>query len=302
MLDAQVKKLFTKHHVQGQLKFKSRTTVKEESDVKEIVEENALSSLKSMSAKKKEEESKLHRIVFESDVTHNFASLGLLGAFSVQYHIPKHGTCITERWDTSNTLSSTLVWKGIAPNLMLKFNNVFAPDSKESSSQMKVEYGNENYKVSASVCPTVNELEMAGVGFLREWYMGAQVKTNLLTEGDVNTVFCLGRRNKLYNFHFSVENANSFGGSVFVKMHQNLQLGVRIGWQNQNSNFAVATKYNVHDRLALLAKVDNESKLDISAVHKISPDVKLILSAQLQGSQNGVNSNSFGAGLTYKPQ
>lgn len=53
---------------------------------------------------------------------------------------------------------------------------------------------------------------------------------------------------------------------MFIKAHQNLQLGMRLGWQNddQASSFAIATKYDVHDNLSILAKVDNQSKLDIS--------------------------------------
>jgi len=235
-------------------------------------------------------------------VVHDLDTKELLGAFTLKYHFPQHGASITERWDTSNTLNSTVVLKELVPNLMLKLQNKFAPINKDSHSQMMAEYGNEKFKVNASVCPTDNKIQVSGVAFLNEWYLGALVKTDLMTDGEVNSAFCFGRRNKFYNFHCFVENQSNFGTSVFVKAHQNLQLGVRLGWQGQINDFAIATKYNVHDKLAVAAKVNMQSKLDVSAIHKISPDVKLILSAELQGSQNSINSSRFGAGLVYKPE
>lgn len=62
-----------------------------------------------------------------------------------------------------------------------------------------------------------------------------------------------------------------FGGSVFQKLSDQLDLGLQVSWSSENndSSLAVGTQYQLNKDVKLRAKINNKSQLCIGSGIKV---------------------------------
>lgn len=62
-----------------------------------------------------------------------------------------------------------------------------------------------------------------------------------------------------------------FGGSVFQKLSDQLDLGLQVTWSSENndSSLAVGTQYALNNDVKLRAKINNKSQLSLGSGLKI---------------------------------
>lgn len=68
-------------------------------------------------------------------------------------------------------------------------------------------------------------------------------------------------------------NDNSiFGGSVFQKLSDQLDLGLQVSWSSKNndSSLAIGTQYQLNKDVKLRAKINNKSQLCLGSGIKIN--------------------------------
>lgn len=69
-----------------------------------------------------------------------------------------------------------------------------------------------------------------------------------------------------------------FGGSVFQKLSDQLNLGLQVSWSSESndSSLAVGTQYQLNDDVKLRAKINNKSQLCLGAGIKVKDGMFLI--------------------------
>lgn len=66
-----------------------------------------------------------------------------------------------------------------------------------------------------------------------------------------------------------------FGGSVFQKLSDKLDLGLQVSWSSENndSSLAVGSQYQLNNDVKLRAKINNKSQLCIGSGIKVKDGV-----------------------------
>lgn len=74
-----------------------------------------------------------------------------------------------------------------------------------------------------------------------------------------------------YLKHFYSNDAKLFGGSVFQKLSDQLDLGLQVSWSSENndSSLAVGTQYQLNKDVKLRAKINNKSQLSLGSGIKV---------------------------------
>lgn len=79
-------------------------------------------------------------------------------------------------------------------------------------------------------------------------------------------------------FLYSADN-KIFGGSVFQKLSDQLDLGLQVSWSSENndSSLAVGTQYQLNKDVKLRAKINNKSQLCLGSGIKVKDGKFLII-------------------------
>jgi len=248
------------------------------------------------------------RTAFKTCALHNLDKNKLAGTLAIKHHFPRYGIVLTNKWNTSNQLSTTLTIKDqLAENLKVALHSAFSPRPTAGTNEasIKCELGGDHYKVNLSMFPMGSPLLVASsVVSFNSWYAGLRGNMNIVTDelfGGLEV--CMGRRTPFYNFHSFFEAGRIYGLSLYLKPHEKLELGARMSCQISDDNvlFGLVAKYHMNERMALLGKVDQVSNLILSVSHKISEDMKLTLSTQFSPYEMS-DSSRIGAMLSFSPK
>jgi len=242
-------------------------------------------------------------VEFKTAASHNIASQKLGGRLEVKYKIPTRGVTITEKWESSNTLSTAVEIKDqVTRGLTITLDSSYVPHAAKRSGIFKAEWAGDCLKVNTDLSVGGNQvLSVAGVAAHQGWLIGGQTKFDVSTNEVKNTSIAFGRDTPEYTLHSYTTDGKEFGASWYHKVHKNLELGAQLGWTNgeNSTRFGLATKYRVNPDLTIKAKVDNKSNIAVSATHDLSPAVKLTLSTQVGLLQAINETNKFGAAIEY---
>ena len=73
------------------------------------------------------------------------------GSLETKYKIKEHGLSLTEKWNTDNSLNTTVDYDKLCDGLKLTLDGSFQPNSGDKSGKFKTEYKHEKFLFNADV-------------------------------------------------------------------------------------------------------------------------------------------------------
>ena len=145
-------------------------------------------------------------------------------------------------------------------------------------------------------------LNLAGVFGHNGFLFGVTGKFDISTNELKSNSIAVGYQDGLYTVHTYTNNGNEFGGSLYHRVHKNVELGATLGWVNgeEKTSYALGAVYRVSPDVVLRAKVDQKSNVGIAATHTLGSNVKATVST-LFGLTAANGTNKLGFGVEYTP-
>merc|ERR1719427_1217527 len=69
----------------------------------------------------------------------------------VKYKVKEQGLSLTEKWNTDNSLNTTVDYEKLMPGLKLTLDGSFQPNSGDKSGKFKTEYKHEKFLFNADL-------------------------------------------------------------------------------------------------------------------------------------------------------
>jgi hypothetical protein len=177
----------------------------------------------------------------------------------------------------------------------------YVPNTGKRDALLKTEWTNENVKLNANLTlvggPIAN---LSGVYSHNGFLFGVSNKYDLSTNESKNTSVAFGYEHPFYTIHSYTNNGIEFGGSLYHRVHKNVEVGAQLGWVNgeEKTSYAVGSTYRISPELLLRAKVDNKSNVGLAVTHAVGPNLKATVST-LFGLTSANKANTLGFGLEY---
>jgi voltage-dependent anion channel protein 2 len=241
-------------------------------------------------------------VEFTSGGSSNTDSGKVDGTLETKYKFSEYGTTFTEKWNTSNQLSTTVdVQDKILKGLKVTFDSTFSPQTGAKSGKVKAEYKHDLVTVNSDVDinlggPLVNASAVVGH---KGWLAGYQVAVDTGKSKLTKNNFCLGYSTGDFVLHTNVNDGQVFGGSVYQKVNPNLETAVNLGWTaNKNeTSFGIGAKYVLDKNASLRAKVNNSSQIGLGYQQKLRDGVTLTLSTLIDGKNVQQGGHKLGLAL-----
>ncbi|XP_028408425.1 voltage-dependent anion-selective channel protein 2-like isoform X2 [Dendronephthya gigantea] len=206
------------------------------------------------------------------------------GNLETKYKNAKHGLTLSEKWTTDNVLSTDITIEDqLVQGLKLSFDTMFAPGTGKKAAKIKADYKRDYFHPTAEVDfdssgPMVTAASVFGYN---GWVCGLHGAFDTGKSKMTNTNIAIGYRSSDFVLHSSVTDASKFAGSVHHKINPKLEAAALMNWAtgNESVNFQVGMKYIIDPISSVKVKVNNSSHIGVSYLHKLSPSVKLGLSA-----------------------
>jgi len=231
-------------------------------------------------------------VEFTTGGSSNLDSGKVAGNLETKYKVKDLGLTFTEKWNTDNTLNTTLdVADKLLPGLKATLDTNFSPSTGSKSGKLKTEYKHEAATVTADMDLGLSAINATAVVGHKGWLAGYQTCFDISKSAITKNNFGLGYTAPDFVLHTSVVNGTDFGGSVYQKVSPALETGVSLGWSSASSatTFGIGAKYVLEDGAALRAKINNKSEIGLGYQQKLRDGVTLTLSTL-------VNSGSINAG------
>jgi len=131
------------------------------------------------------------------------------------------------------------------------------------------------------------------------WLGGLNVKYNTADKALQSNNLALSYVAKQFVFTTTVNDNKLFGGSVYQKLSDQLDLGLQINWSSENndSSLAVGTQYQLNKDVKFRGKINNKSQLCLGTGIKVKDGVTLTLSSLFECRQFNQGGHKFGMGL-----
>lgn len=242
-------------------------------------------------------------VEFKSQIENNLTSQKLKGNLEVKYKLPDYGTTLTEKWNTDSQMTTTVeINEQLAKGLKVTLDSEYNPQTTKRGALVKTEWTGDMMKVNTNMNLLGGPLfDVSGVARLyTDWLVGGHARFDLQTNTVKSTCVAVGFQKPDYTMH-SYTDGNECGGSVYHKVHKNLEYGWRISWKlgDQGVNWGFATKYQVNPETCLRAKIDNKAQVSVAATHKLSDEVKLTLGSEFGLTSFPDTTTKFGLGVEY---
>jgi len=222
------------------------------------------------------------------------------GSLETKYKIADHGLSLTEKWNTSNSLTTTLDYEKLLPGLKLTLDGAFELDSAAKSGKFKTEYKHEkivfNADLNLAANPVINVSSSVGHGPYTLGYQTAfDAGKSALTKHNLALAYASGDM----VLHATATDAKVFGGGVFLKNSPSLETGVTLstGSSGAGSAFAIGCKYTLGPDASIRAKVDNSSQIGLSYQQKLRDGIILTMSANVDGKKLNDAGHKLGIAL-----
>jgi len=250
--------------------------------------------------------SEVHPLEFKTAATHNTATGKLFGSLDFKYKYPKYGITMTETWNTENVLGSeiTVENQGVQ-GLKGIFYSSFAPQIGKRTGTIRAEYSHQRFHLGAETSLDLAPILKGAV--VTEVYknvlVGAEGGYDTHLSKVTHTGMALGYQASNYGIHTFVNNTSEFGGRLYHKVTDKLELGANLGWSTNEAStrFGIAGKYQLEQGTVLRAKVSNASQIAISLTRDLSPNLKLTLSSLVNLQNFNEGGHKYGMGLEYTP-
>lgn len=145
-----------------------------------------------------------------------------------------------------------------------------------------------SYKHDKLVLNTDVDLDLAGpvvhnsltVGHLG-WLLGLQTSFDTSKSQLTRNNFAVGYAANDFTLHTNVNDGTEVGGSIYQRVNDKTELGVSLSWSsvNNQTRFALASKYQLDKYASVQAKVNNLSQIGLSYSQQLRDGIyKLVLS------------------------
>jgi len=209
------------------------------------------------------------------------------GSLETKYKIAEHGLSLTEKWNTNNSLSTTLDYEKLVPGLKLTLDGSFEPNTGVKAGKFKTEYKHDkllfNADLNLAANPVVNIASTVGHGPYTLGYQTAfDTGKSALTKHNLALAFASGDM----IMHATASDAKVFGGGVYLKNSSSLETGITLSsGSGSGSAFALGCKYTLGPDASIRAKVDNASQVGLSYQQKLRDGITLTMSANVDGKK-----------------
>jgi len=209
------------------------------------------------------------------------------GSLETKYKIAEHGLSLTEKWNTDNSLNTTVDYDKLLPGLKLTLDGSFQPNTGAKGGKFKTEYKHESFLFNADMnlaaSPVVNTSCVLGHG---PYALGYQTSfdsgKSALTKHNVALAYNAGDM----ILHCNASDSKVFGGGLYLKNSADLETGVTCSSAvGGASSLAVGAKYSLGKDASLRAKVDCGSQIGLSYQQKLREGITMTLSANIDGTK-----------------
>jgi len=209
------------------------------------------------------------------------------GSLETKWACKESGLKLSEKWNTDNSINTTLDYEKLMPGLKLTLDGNFQPNSGDKAGKFKTEYKHDrilfNADMNLSKSPVVNLAASVGHG---PYALGYQTAFD-------SSKSALTKHNLAFNYNagdmtlnVSSNDFKVFGGGIYLKNNARLETGVTCSSAlGGASNFAIGCKYALDKDAAVRAKVDTNSQVGLSYQQKLRDGMTVTLSTNLDGTK-----------------
>jgi len=222
------------------------------------------------------------------------------GSLETKYKIPAHGLTLTEKWNTTNVLNTTVdLQDKLVPGLKLTLDTTFKPETNAFAGKLKEEYKHEkilfNADVNLQANPVVNASAVFGYG---PWALGYQAAFDTGKKALTANNFAVGYTTKEMIIHANGSDKKVFGGGVYHKISPDLETGVTItSAVGGATSFGIGCKYSLGKDCCVRAKVDNSSVVGLSYQQQLREGITLTFSTAIDGNRLNEPGHKVGLAL-----
>jgi len=209
------------------------------------------------------------------------------GSLETKWACKESGLKLSEKWNTDNSINTTLDYEKLMPGLKLTLDGNFQPNSGDKAGKFKTEYKHDrilfNADMNLSKSPVVNLAASVGHGPYALGYQTAfDSSKSALTKHNLALNYNAGDM----TLNVSSNDFKVFGGGIYLKNNARLETGVTCSSAlGGASNFAIGCKYALDKDAAVRAKVDTNSQVGLSYQQKLRDGMTVTLSTNLDGTK-----------------
>uniref|UniRef100_A0A672KKS1 Non-selective voltage-gated ion channel VDAC3 n=1 Tax=Sinocyclocheilus grahami TaxID=75366 RepID=A0A672KKS1_SINGR len=195
------------------------------------------------------------------------------GSLETKYKMKDLGLSLNQKWNTDNMLSTELA-----------LDTSFVPNS---GLFLKTGYMRDFVNVSCDIDFEGPVVHSAAVLGYEGWLVGYQMAFDTAKSKLVQNNFALGYKAGDFQLHTNVNDGAEFGGSVYQKVSDQLEMAVTLAWTSGSNN----------THASVSAKVNNASLIGVGYTQSLRPGVKLTLSALIDGKNFNTGGHKVGLGF-----
>lgn len=227
------------------------------------------------------------------------------GDLETKYVFKDYGITFTEKWKTSNVVTAEVaVEDKLVKGLKNALEANFEPNTGKKSAKLKNTFkaANANLGVDLEFKSNLPTIVGSGVFGYQNFFGGINVGYD--TERQKLTKLNYGLAYKLKDFclYGGVENGTNFSGSVYQKLSESLETGVKFSWTSNThaTDFGVATKYKLEGDSFFKLKVDNSSMVGTAYSFKVNDGVRVTLCGNFDGKSINAGGHRLGMALSFE--
>jgi len=227
------------------------------------------------------------------------------GDLETKYSFNEYGITLTEKWKTSNVITMEVAIEDkLVKGLKNTFEASFEPNTGKKSAKVK----------NAFKCPNANlglDLEFKsnfpvllgnGVCGYQNFFGGVSMGYDTERQKMTKLNYGLAYQLKDFNLFAGVENGSNFAGSVYQRLSDKLETGVKLSWASNThaTNFGVAAKYKLEGDSFAKFKVDNNSMIGSAYSFKVNDGIRVTLCGNFDGKNINGGGHQLGMSLNFE--
>lgn len=235
---------------------------------------------------------------------HNTETSRTNASLETKYSVPQNGLTFLEKWTTDNTLKfEVTVDDKLAKGLKLVFDGSLAPSSGKKTADLRTSYVHDKAHIETNISsesgtPNLNgSLVFGHWGWLGGYSYAYSTARGALTRSN----FLIGYRANDFTAAVNLNGGKELGLNVYQRVNGKFENGVQISWLqgNAETNFGLASKYQIDESTAIAARVNNRFQLGLSFQQILRQGVKLTLSALFEARNLNNGGHKVGLGLEF---
>jgi len=236
--------------------------------------------------------------------THSLDEGKVFGDLETKYKFPAYGITLTEKWNTDNLLVTEVSCADkFVEGGKLAVEGIFAPETGKKSGKLKSSYKSPNATIDVDVVGgdstslMVNgSLVMGYQGWLGGYQLSFDTVEGVLKKNNFSAGYSAGD----FAVNTSVDNGETFGGSLYQRVNNRLEAGVQLSWtagSESSTRFGLGGRYLLDNCTAVRAKVNNQSQVGLGFEQKLREGITLTLSTFIDGKNFKAGGHKIGLAL-----